>query len=62
MADPRQEGRKAALAELRGLGRRVAQQRLLGSIRREAPAPAAAPGAPAGPTLLERMQALKAGG
>lgn len=63
MSDPQQEGRRAALAELRGLGRRVAQDRLLGSVRRAqppAPAPTAAPAE--GPTLLERIQALKSAG
>lgn len=61
--DAAAEGRRLAMEELRGLGRRVAQQRLLSAVRKEAPAPAAQQeAAPSGPSLLERYQALQASG
>lgn len=56
------EGRRMALADLREMGRRATANRVLGAIRKPAQAPPAQPAAQEGPSLMERIQALKGGG
>lgn len=53
------EGRRAALADLKGLGKRVMSNRLRGAVAKPAAAVSEAAPAQEGPSLMDRLRRLK---